>query len=223
MRTPTKLLLTALATALVLASVVGTASARRIELSYQHILALWREMKFEGGGGANVLCAVTLESSFHSKTLSKVNGQLVGYITEVHVGHPCSTNEAWALNGTEVIGGVTVSNTLPWHLRFMSFTGTLPRITSITLLIVGAAFLVNIIGNQCLYKSTEASPATAIANVNAEGQVTEITAGGTIPLFVTLVGFCPANGILSGTSVRVGRQPEPRESEYRPITVRLVQ
>jgi hypothetical protein len=50
---------------------------------------------------------VTMEVSSHSRTLSKVSGELVDYLTRVIVGHPCVDGEGWALNGSEVVEGMT--------------------------------------------------------------------------------------------------------------------
>ncbi len=222
MRKSTRLLLGALSATVILAVAVGAASARRIELSEQHFLAAWTELIFEEGG-ARVNCEVTLEGSFHSRTLSKVCGQLIGYITEAIVHHPCKTPEGWALNGTEVIGGVTVRQTLPWHILFISFSGTLPRITSIRVSLRNASFLVENFGVSCLYRTSETEPAFGNIGVEAGGAVTGLESDETARIRKTSGGLlCPGTGRLIGRA-RVGRQPEIREGEWRPIIVRLVQ
>jgi hypothetical protein len=149
-----------------LSALITTAQARRFSLSEQHITAEWsgeRLLKFEGGLGVEVQCHITMEGSFHSKTLSKVCGQLVGYITRAAVERPCveaPNKNAWVLNGIEVEeNGAVTPQTLPWHVRYNSFTGTLPAITRIRLQLVGAAFLIRINEVRCLVQTTAARPA----------------------------------------------------------------
>jgi len=219
MRTHTRVLLAALTAALVLGSAVS-ANARRIELSNQSFRVVWtgaNNLTFSGGG-AQVICEVTLEGSFHSRTLSKVCGQLVGYVTRAIVKHPCPTNEGWALNGTEVLEGVRVANTLPWHIQYQSFGGVLPRIRSVTVTLVGAAFLVEVLGLHCLYRSTQTNPQKGIVNVNeTNGQVETLTSEPNPNVKLNSGAFCPAEGGLSGTgSVTV-------QNSTTRITIRLVQ
>ncbi len=211
-----------IALALALAATATTANARRIELSEQHFLAAWTELIFEESG-ARINCELTLEGSFHSKTLSKVCGQLIGYITEAIIHHPCRTPEMWVLNGTETIGGVTTRQTLPWHILFISFSGTLPRITRIRVSLRNAAFLLETFGVSCLYRTSETEPAFENIGVEEGGAVTGLESEETTRIRKFEGGvLCPATTRLIGRA-RVGRQPEIREREWRPIIVRLVQ
>jgi hypothetical protein len=86
---------------------------------------------------------MTLEGSFHSRTMTKTAGALVGYITRATIKRPCTGGTVWAHNGetNEVLGG-TVSNTLPWHVRYNSFTGTLPNITAIAYELINVGYVV---------------------------------------------------------------------------------
>jgi len=223
MRNRSKILLSALAAALVLAAAIGTAQARRIELSNTNIRAVWtaaEPLVFETSL-ANISCSVTLEGSFHSRTLSKVSGQLVGLITRAAVARPCNVGEAWVLNGVERLSnGTTTMNSLPWHVRYDSFTGTLPRIEKIRLQLIGASFLIAFAGQGCLVRTEAAHPAFGFVEVEVLGGVTGLRADETvsIPPNVKLEGLlnCP-NGRF------VGRAAVTLLGNTTRITVRLVQ
>jgi hypothetical protein len=199
MRT-SKILLTALTAALVLGAAVSTASARRIEVSNQSFRAVWTSLEFTGrepfGGTLIVRCPVTLEGSLHSRTLSKVSGQLIGYVTNAQVRGeepPCE-------GGTATI----LSETLPWHIRYDSFRGTLPTITGVRVQLINASFLININpGIPCLFSSTTARPAFGIIEITG-GVATKLRADETsqIPRFNAPLnsGFCPAEGSFKGTA-----------------------
>jgi hypothetical protein len=94
------------------------------------------------------------------------------YITEAVAHYPCSTNRWIMLNGVDRLpGGETATNTLPWHIRYVTFQGTLPTITGIEVSIVDYAYLVEASGVSCLYKSTAARPVRGILRLNGEGRV----------------------------------------------------
>lgn len=207
------IILGGLIAAIALATAVGTASARRLALSESHILSHFRELTFEGGGGVGqVICPVSIEGSFHSRTLSKVCGQLIGYITESQVASSlCSGGHASVL-----------PTTLPWHIVYESFGGTLPNITEIELGLEGAAFLVEIPGlAECLYQSTVAEPMRGMVTREAGGKASGLRSNENagIPLHLRLSGLfnCPNPGHLRGTGI-VGDQVT-----YREITITLVQ
>jgi hypothetical protein len=129
----------------------------------------------------SIECVVTFEGSFHSRTLSKVSGQLVGYITRAAATRPCregAAAEGWVLNGTETPPGGTAVQTLPWHLRFLSFSGTLPAITAIRIQVVGMSFLYRNTIFACLYRSTTGEPWFFILNrETATGRITSVRPG----------------------------------------------
>jgi hypothetical protein len=221
MRNRTRIMLLVLTTALALAAAVGSAAANRIEMSEQRFLVLFRELTF-AGGGSNVVCEVNIEGSFHSRTLSKVREQLIGYITEARVHRNaeerCIEFAAWVLNGVERQNGVTLPNTLPWHILYNSFEGTLPRITGIRLLMRDAGFLITgPLGIRCLYRATEAFPMEGIIRVEANGAATELVADESFPIRWREGAFCPGEGVLRGRG-RIGTQ-----ERWTLITVRLVQ
>lgn len=189
MLTRSKLLLTGLLAALVLVAAVGTASANRLSISNKNIRAVWNKLNFtDAGRVVNIECDVTIEGSFHVNTITKTRGALIGYISRAPQPQNC------------VGGGATIlQESLPWHVRYDSFTGTLPRLTGVRLQLVLAAFRLNV-GFECLYRSNATEPAFGIANVETNGLVTGLTADNTttIPRVEGSI-FCPASGRFENT------------------------
>jgi hypothetical protein len=221
-----KITLLVLTAALALAAAVGNATARRLEVSEQRILVLFRALSFASGGTTQIVCDLNIEGSFHSRTFSKVSGQLIGYITEAIVHRPCIRGSMWVLNGTERLpDGTLTRNALPWHIRYDHFEGTLPVITIIDLQLVGFAFLVEIGGLSCLYTSTAAKPMVDLAMIEGGGlghpvgQVTGLRRKEEFPIPISAGQsfLCPQALELKGTG-QVGTQ-----TEWRLIFVRLVQ
>jgi len=193
MRTRSKLLLTALAAAFVLAAAVGSASAGRFMSSEQRFRVTWARLE-ASGFATNISCSVTIEGSYHGRTSSKTAELLAGYVTGVTVRHPCTGGEAWSYNGVEVLEGTTVPNTLPWHIRYESFQGALPNITAITERLVGARWLAKAvflgITIRCLYTSTAIEPLIGTVSRNTSTRaLTTTEAGGTIR---SETGGCPS-------------------------------
>jgi hypothetical protein len=119
---PGKLLFAAVTATVLLSALVASAAARNLELTAIEKEAVWARMNFTSGFGT-IECEVVFELSFHSKTLRKVNGALLGRITEASVRR-CSR------------GGATVNGgSLPWHDRYAGFNGTLPNVTSVRKLV----------------------------------------------------------------------------------------
>jgi hypothetical protein len=81
MRTRPKPVVTSLAAAFVLAAFVATASAQRFETSNQGIRATFAELRFGTIEEIEGRCPVTVEGTFHSRTIAKNGESLVGYIT----------------------------------------------------------------------------------------------------------------------------------------------
>jgi hypothetical protein len=204
MRHRSKLLLAGLTAALAFGAFVSASSANRLGLkggtsNGQQFRATWNKLKFEGF--ATVECHVTIEGSFHSRTISKVLEALVGYVSRVTVDETrCTNGSARAL-----------TETLPWHIRYGGFTGTLPIITGILLRLVGGRFLVQVAGlinAKCLYTSSAASPMKGIVNRNTatgagEGEATSLRVEepAAIPFTSGTSSFaCGASGRLEGTT-----------------------
>lgn len=182
-----KLWLACLGATVVLGVQVGGASARNLSISSQTLRATWTSVSFTApAASVNVRCQMTLEGSFHSRTIAKVAGALVGYITRA--GFTACSGTDWRV----------LTETLPWHTTYQGFSGTLPGITSIrtTLVRPGFQIIASYFGIPvtCTYRTS---------NVNL--QYTR-EAGGALTT-VSLEGrnlipdeFGCENGGLSGTS-----------------------
>jgi hypothetical protein len=177
-----KLILAVASAAVLVAALVSTASANRLSSSSQTLRARFPNVSFLGGFG-NTECALTLEGSFHTRTIVKTSGALIGYLTRAIIG------------GTHCIrGSATILTTsLPWHIRYESFGGTLPNITAINTTLTGVQLQVKepVFGIVCL-----ASGGTLTDRYirDAGGVLTTEVLGGTSPT------SCGSNGTLSGTS-----------------------
>lgn len=185
MRFSSKFLLAALSIAIVMAFGVSTAGASRsIEVSETRSTSTFRALTFEGGG-LRIVCPVTITLTLHGRSFPKVERTLVGF-AEIIVGTAlCSGGTARALPGR-------------YHVRYISFSGTLPNIRGIRLRLERTAFLLSVGGfGECLYQGD----ADGITGPGTE--VTSLTADETssIPLFRRLAGiFCPATGRFRGTA-----------------------
>jgi hypothetical protein len=129
MYTSAKLGLTALMAAVLLSSAVDTASARNFSVSEQSFRIIWSSLPLTSG--STVRCRVTVEGSFHARTLAKVAGILIGAISRAIFAHPCTGGEAWADNGTETEPLGRAPPKLPWHYNYESFAGTLPNVQEV--------------------------------------------------------------------------------------------
>jgi hypothetical protein len=178
-----KALLVVAGASILLAALVGVAPAGKLSTSSQTLRATFREVRFSGGFGTAV-CNATVEGSFHERTIAKTAGLLTGYVTSAAVGG-CTQGSATILR-----------ETLPWHIRYQGFTGTLPSIASVIARIVGLSFQLRepVFGITCLARSTEAAPSIITFNREASGALTTARVSGTVPT------NCGAEGTLDGTS-----------------------
>ncbi len=165
-----KLFLVALAATTLLGTLVASASAGRLSSSTQAIGATWTRMDFSGGFGTWE-CEVSLAGTLHSRTISKTANTLIGYITEASVNR-CAR------------GGATILRaTLPWHVTYRAFAGSLPNISSVANNIIGYSFVFRepTFGVTCLARSTSSSPTILTINREASGRITSATVGGEVP------------------------------------------
>jgi hypothetical protein len=173
----------ALALACACAFSFGTvASARSFSLSSQTWRATFRELRFSGFG--TTICPITMEGSFHSRTVAKVIGSLIGYVTG-------------AAMGTCQQGSATIDQTsLAWHSRYFAFIGTLPSISSVKVNVVGARIRVRepVFGITCTYTFTSERPLSLTYNREAGGALTTLSLLGRAPT------DCGSEGTLEGTS-----------------------
>jgi hypothetical protein len=114
-----------------LALAVSTAVARTFSLDNQDFRWTFNNIELAMGELVTT-CKLTLEGSLHSRTIAKVAGSLIGHVTSVRTG--------------ECAPAVTIlTETLPWHVRYQSFSGRLP---DTTLVLVSVRF--NLRQSVCL-------------------------------------------------------------------------
>lgn len=150
----TKVAITGLTAALFMMLAVDLASASRLSISNRNLTrAYLPSLRFGAFGITAADCAVTLDGSFHSATLAKVNRALIGHISLASVG-TCVTGSATVLR-----------ETLPWHLQYGGFLGSLPTPRPIVRTI-GISFRLS---SGCLARSTEEAPSRGINEPTYEG------------------------------------------------------
>lgn len=132
----------------VLLLAANVASAGRISIDDLDHRVSWSPMTVRTAVGS-VRCPVTLNGSFHSGTITKTVDTLIGVITSARV------------NGAACTGGrfTFLGGSLPWHVRYKSFSGTLPRITALGASIVGLSMQVEREGVNCLLTTDTAAAA----------------------------------------------------------------
>jgi hypothetical protein len=213
MRTSFKLWLTGLGAALVLASPLATASAGRLSISNRNIRVAWPALTFNGKEPeipGPIECSVTMEGSFHSNTIRKVADALIANITRAIVRRPCTGGEYYFHNGAEVVLGVRPATSLPWPVFYSAFTGTLPNISTLVVIIKGMMMTVDYgLGFPCLEvygKPTEERP--WVFTVGEGGVLRSLQPSVMPPHLIRKQPesrrfFCPVLGILSGVSQTV--------------------
>jgi hypothetical protein len=204
-----------LVAALTLAAAVGTANARRLGTSERFFLSHFASLTFEGVSSA-VICPVSLEGSFHSRTIEKIVRGLIGYISEARINRAaCTGGKAWIQSLQE--RGSQESESLPWHILYERFIGPLPNITGIEITVDNALFLVEINAARCVYRASTTSPLRGILNREAGGKLTGLRMNETsaVPK-IEGSPFCANTNTLKGTG-RFGT-----DFEYSEITITLV-
>ncbi len=177
-RTPrtVRIVLTAFTATVILATAISTATAGRFSVSNQQFRAVWSNLEFSGNTSeATVRCPVTIEGSFHGRTIVKQTGLLVGYVTRAVVRNDVCTG-----------GHATIlQELLPWHLTYQSFTGTLPNITGITFNLIRDGFIVDLGGSNCRALTTVAAPGRAKLSIGAGGAAVSLTIDETVSIPLT--------------------------------------
>ena len=186
MRNSSKLLLAALTAALTLAVGVGSASASRgLEVGSPGTITNTGRLTFSDGFGFfRVRCDVTMTLTLH-RSIPKVERTLAGYVRDARVAN-CE-------GGTVVV----LTETTPWHIKYLSFTGTLPSITSVRLALE-SQFLLTIGSERCLYiggVGTTVQEGVRIRGIRSDER--EL-----VPLHEEAplnTAFCPGSGRMAGT------------------------
>ncbi len=171
-----RLMLVALTATSILAATITIAHANRFSVSNQQFRVVWANLEASNTAvEGTVRCPLTLEGSFHGKTITKTRGLLVGYVTRPALGNNVCTG-----------GHATIlEELLPWHLTYNNFTGTLPTITGITFNLIRDAFIIDLAGNSCKGLTTVLSPARAIVIPGAGGGITGLRIDETATIPVT--------------------------------------
>jgi len=213
MRPIQRLSLAAFAATALFAALATTASARQFESSQQNTRIVFRPVRDISSSGDTISCTITLEGSFHYRTISKVAAALVGYITKAIVDTPSCVSSP-----TTGIRAAALTETLPWHITYVDFSGSLPNVT-LRFKLNNVSFNISnvpIIGT-CRYRAS----INGIVGGPLGGQITEGTRNATIR---------PESGIRA-RSETFGCPEAQFESEATPIvqlgtttaiTVRLI-
>ncbi|MGB2695821.1 MAG: hypothetical protein WBD55_11645 [Dehalococcoidia bacterium] len=149
MRFHPKLLLAAMASGVVLAVLASTATANRgVQFEPAGAVQGTAGVTFTSTpAGRRFTSLVTLRGSLH-RTIAKTTGSLAGVITDCR----STLGEAGLIFITIE---VRCELTLPWHVRYVGFTGTLPNIRESILLLLGIGFRVRDLAGggtvNCLY------------------------------------------------------------------------
>lgn len=203
-----KYVLSALLATLILAAAVGTASASHLSTSHAGMSIIWTSLHFNSSAGTTISCPVTLEGTLHSTTFAKTRGSLIGFITRATVARPCTGGTAWANNGSErnEVLGTTLGNSLPWHITYEGFTGTLPNITEVHLLLTRVRFLLRatILGISllCSYTNTIERPAEGWLILGRGGAVSSLRPNERINIPSESGGGCPEGNFSNAGTVR---------------------
>jgi hypothetical protein len=197
-----RLMLIALASAVLLSAIAGEASAGRLSITIPRWKATFSSLEITSGV-STVRCAVTLEGSFDSRTINKTPRSLTGLITRAVAANPCATG-----------GLIFLTETLPWHQTWESFSGTLPRPTLLRRLWrwIRPRIREPTFGIECLANgSTEADALRGTENIEAGEAFTTLVLEGSMET------SCGTRATFAGTS-RTYATPEAGAA----IRVRLI-
>lgn len=220
MVTSARLFIVTLAASLLLATAIGDASAGRLSLSRTDIRVKWRVLEFRIFEMA-IRCEVILEGRFTAADTRKAVGA-IGSITRATVRQEtCVNGIAAAFNGAEPYNGGRAAQTLNWPLSYESFSGTLPNITAIQMLLGRARFGIRDAGGFCTGQfGLEAENLTLRMARGAEGRITSlepVLGRNRLSLFRRDAGLvCPA------TVELIGRGEVMLLQAADPITVTLI-
>ncbi len=185
----TKPLRAALAAACLLMLVAGSVGARNLSLTESEFQIQWAGLEFRNNIAAPPLvCPATLSGRFHARTFAKVSGALIGVVDNVSIFRNGRTTER--CRG----GGITIlTESLPWHVTYGGFFGTLPSIRSVRVNIIGAAFRIEWEElATCLIRTSASEPFVGFIATAPESASGPLSASGTI---LAADGICGPLGI----------------------------
>lgn len=172
-----RLLLVTLAVAVAtvaLSVAAGSADANRLSVGNQSFRMTWSLMIFREDGGSRVECRMTMEGTLHNALMTKTVNGLIGYITRAEVAN-CTGGSITLLT----------TGTLPWHVQYGGFIGTLPDITEMAIRIVGLAASIG----SCLITTTNSEPAV-IKWVRNSGNIVSAQFNSSFSITPTSGVFC---------------------------------
>lgn len=196
----------ALAVAAVLACAVGSTSAGRLSVSTRNFKIVWANLELSTNFIVGTIrCPVTVEGSFHSATIRKVEGAPVANLFRVRA--VCTSGRA-TLN----------QEVLPWTLVYERFFGTLPLVASINFKLLRVRALMDIGENFCGFTTTAENPAVVRANLGPSISSLAFEELRQIPLVNHPGGFlCGlASGIIRGAGTVT------RQGEIESVSITLV-
>jgi hypothetical protein len=126
-------------------------------------------------GGATITSSLTLTGSLH-----RLSPKIIGLLAGVATGCRAALGEA----SFGVRAAITCELTLPWHIRYNGFEGTLPNITALRLILLNMSFRVrDLVGGMvfnCLYQGDQNARASGrAANEIDRNAVIEMTLNST--------------------------------------------
>lgn len=181
-----------------LALAVDSSSANRFSVNETRWRHVWNPLTFKTAT-STIECPITIEGSFHSSVSQKTAGALTGYVSGVSISNPLCTGGHLTL----------LQATLPWHVTYVGFSGTLPNITAVTTDLLNAGFQLQPLGSlACLARMTPEHPGRSIIALRV-GTATSIRADETAEIPLTgALGACPFSGSLTlsgiGAITRLG-------------------
>ena len=170
MHARTRVWLTTVGALCALALAAQIASAGRFEVSAQSFRVVWPHVTFLEPGGVFTECPMTLEGTLHRSTFTKVSGSLLGYVTRGIVTEGTCTGAAQIR---------TLQETLPWHVRYDGFEGTLPNITGLRYQFIGMT--ISAVGGLCVYRSETARPVRIVNHIVAN-EINNVQWDETLPI-----------------------------------------
>jgi hypothetical protein len=130
-----KLILAAVAATALFALLAGPAAARTGLVAEPRTTTLTIGSLRLNGGLSTVVCPITLTVTLH-ESVPKIRGTLAGFATVTDGTGSCSAGNSGLL-----VGGSRVTGPQgPYHVNYISFEGTLPNITAVTLEVLQVSF-----------------------------------------------------------------------------------
>ena len=191
MKRHVQLALAGIAATLLLGLAANPTFAGKLSLTARSFRIGWQRLEFtDETSTVRATCPVTLEGSFSSATIRKTVGAVLGYATR-QVTSRCSLGE-----GELEMGGVV------WRIQYVGFTGTLPRISGLTVKIVEFYYRFKAFNEEwCNYFETGAEQPKGTFQIEASARITGFVLDTTV--FLPRAGlnfFCPARSAQRGTA-----------------------